>query len=839
MSENRPEFWSVSATELLRTLGTSEQGLAASEAAERLRKYGANALKPPRDTSSLTLFFGQFRSPLILILVGAAALSFFLHDATDAAIIIAIVLVSGTLGFWQERGAVTAVMRLLAIIQIKAMVLRDGSAVTVPSEEIVPGDVVVVNAGDAIPGDCAILESRDLFVDEALLTGETYPVEKSTGVVPRHAELRERTNSLWKGTSVVSGSAKALVVATGRDTELGRIHDRLELRPPEAQFERGMRRFGYFLMQVTLLLVFAIFAVNVFLARPVLDSFLFSLALAVGLTPQLLPVIVSINLSHGARRMAKRKVIVRRLASIENFGSMNILCSDKTGTLTEGIVHLEAAIDAEGKESETVLFHAYLNAFYETGYSNPIDEAIRNHRRFDLEGWSKLDEIPYDFLRRRLSILVEKDGKRSVVSKGAPKQILDICSSFETADGRTADIADVRPELERRLEELSGQGYRLLGVASKDAGRAARIEKSDEGAMTFLGFLVFFDNPKEGIAETVQSLETLGVSLKIITGDNRLVAANVSRQLGSADPVILTGHELREMSETALMSLAGDVDVFAEVDPNQKERIIVALKKTGNVVGFLGDGINDAAALRAADVGISVDGAADVAKGAADIVLLEKDLRVLESGVREGRATFANTLKYVFMATSANFGNMFSMAGASLMLPFLPLLPKQILLLNLMTDIPEMTIATDSVDRELVERPRRWDLAFIRRFMLTFGLISSVFDYLTFGLLLLVLRAPAPQFRTGWFLESIVSATLIVLVIRTRKPFLRSRPGRLLSLVTLLVVAASLVLPVSPLARLFGFEPLPARFGLLLTAVVALYVVSAEAAKRVFYRARR
>jgi Mg2+-importing ATPase len=835
MATRISHFWSVPAADLLDRLRTTPAGLAAAEAAERLARYGANVLKPRRDAGVFALFLAQFKSPLILILIFAAGMAFFLGETTNATIILVIVLLSGALGFWQERGAANAVKKLLAIVQMRASVMRDGSAVSIPSDEVVPGDIVNLEAGDNVPGDSLILESRDLFVDEATLTGETFPAEKACGVLAADTALAARVNSLWKGTHVVSGTAKALVVATGRGTEFGAIYDRLKLRPPEAEFERGVRRFGYFLMEITLILVIAIFAVNVYLKRPVLDSFLFSLALAVGLTPQLLPAIISINLSHGARRMAASKVIVRRLASIENFGSMNVLCSDKTGTLTEGIVHVHSTIDADGNESEKVLFHAYLNASFETGYVNPVDEAIRRHRAFDLAGWRKLDEIPYDFIRKRLSIVVEKNGQRHIVTKGALAGVLDACSFAETAGAGIVEMAAARPEIERRFHELSDQGFRVLGVAHKDAGPATRIEKSDESAMVFSGMLALFDNPKEGIAETVRKLEELGVSLKIITGDNRLVAANVGRQLGVADPVMLTGQALRDMSDGALVSLASDVDVFSEVEPNQKERIITALKKAGNVVGFLGDGINDASALRAADVGISVESAVDVAKETADVVLLEKDLRVLLRGVREGRATFANTLKYVFMATSANFGNMFSMAGASLILPFLPLFPKQILLMNLMTDFPEMTIATDNVDRELVERPRRWDLKFIRRFMLTFGLISSIFDYATFGLLLYIFRASAAQFRTGWFLESVVSATLIVLVIRTRKPFFASKPGVHLAIATLLVVAATLALPFTPLAGLFGFAPLKLSWILLLVGVVALYVVAAEIAKRIFY----
>ena len=552
---------------------------------------------------------------------------------------------------------------------------------------------------------------------------------------------------------------------------------------------------------------------------------LFSLALAVGLTPQLLPAIISINLAHGAKRMAQAKVIVKRLASIENFGSMNVICSDKTGTLTEGIVRVQSALDVEGNPSDKVLLHAYLNAFYETGYTNPIDEAIRTHRKFDLAGYSKVDEIPYDFLRKRLSILVAHDDTHSLVTKGALQNVLDVCSKAETAAGAVVDIALVREKVQQHLEEFSKKGFRTLGVACKDMGSATQVSKADEAGMTFVGFLVLFDPPKPNIVETIASLKSLGVSLKIITGDNRLVAASVSQQMGLSNTKILAGPDLHQLSDGALLNQVVGVDVFAEIEPNQKERIILALKKAGNVVGYMGDGINDASALHAADVGISVDSAVDVAKEAADIVLLEKDLGVLVQGVREGRTTFANTLKYVFMATSANFGNMFSMAGASLFLPFLPLLPAQILLTNLMTDFPEMTIATDSVDSEMVDHPRRWDIVAIRKFMITFGLVSSVFDFLTFGALLLILHATQDQFRTGWFLESVISASLIVLVIRSRKPFFKSRPAKYLLIATLATVAVTVALPYTPLGPLFGFSRVPLSFLLFIAMIVVLYII--------------
>jgi Mg2+-importing ATPase len=567
-----------------------------------------------------------------------------------------------------------------------------------------------------------------------------------------------------------------------------------------------------------------------------MESFLFALALAVGLTPQLLPAIISINLSHGAKRMASKKVIVKRLASIENFGSMNVLCSDKTGTLTEGVVQFHSAIDVDGNESEKVFLYAYLNAIYETGFVNPIDKAIRTHRRLEVGSYQKRDEVPYDFIRKRLSILASKEGSHLMITKGALLNVLEVCTSAETLDGKTADMNTVQDQIRQRLEESSQKGFRTLGIAYRNVGSISVITKEHETDMTFLGFLVLFDPPKGGIVETISKLKHLGVSLKIITGDNRLVAANVSHQVGFSDPKILTARDLHQMSDEALLKRVNEVDIFAEVEPNHKEAIIHALKKTGNVVGYMGDGINDASALHTADVGISVDSAVDVAKEAADIVLLEKDLDVLVEGVREGRATFANTLKYVFMATSANFGNMFSMAGASLFLPFLPMLPSQILLTNLLTDFPEMTIATDSADRELIEKPRRWDIKFIRNFMTTFGPVSSIFDFLTFGVLVFILHAQPDSFRTGWFLESVVSASVIVLVIRTRRPFYQSRPGKYLLAATLLIAGVTLILPFSPLGGLFRFHPLPISFFIALGAIMILYIVAAEIAKKIFYK---
>jgi P-type Mg2+ transporter len=822
-------------------------GLSPGQARERLGRYGPNLLKRRKRSGPLSLFLAQFKSPLLLLLILAAGLSVALHDATDAAIILAIILTSGLLGFWQEHRATNAVEKMLAMVEIKTTVLRDGREQDVPVENIVPGDIVVLRAGDTIPADCITLEAKDLFVDEATLTGETFPVEK--GDVAAAASLPEASplpvlagtlpsgpdKSLFMGTHVVSGGARAVVVQTGPSTQFGSISEHLRNRPEETEFEHGVRHFGYLLIEVTLILVIAIFAVNVYRARPVFEAFLFSLALAVGLTPQLLPAIISINLAHGARRMAREKVIVKRLASIENFGSMDVLCSDKTGTLTEGEVHVQSAVGIDGAASEKVLLYAYVNSAFETGFADPLDKAICTYRALDLSGYQKLDEVPFDFVRKRLSILVSKDDRHVIVTKGALANVLAICSKAEDARGDVGDIADVRDQTRSIFEQASSEGFRVLGVAYRDVGATAAITRDHEADMTFLGFVILFDPPKAGVKDTIGGLEKLGISLKIITGDNRLVAASVSRSVGLADASILTGDELHRISDEALRQRVGSVDVFAEVEPNQKERIILALRKSGRVVGYMGDGINDASALHAADVGISVESAVDVAKESADIVLLEKDLAVLCHGVEEGRRTFANTLKYVFMATSANFGNMFSMAGVSLILPFLPLLPKQILLTNVLTDIPEMTISTDSVDPETAAKPRRWNIGFIRKFMITFGLLSSIFDYLMFGALFLM-RASPTEFRTGWFLESVVSAAVVVLAMRTRRSIFRSRPSNYLLGATLAVVASTILLTFTPLGSIFGFKPPRAGLLALIAGIVALYVAAAEIAKRLFYK---
>jgi Mg2+-importing ATPase len=715
-------YWNRLAQELTAQLNCSAAGLTSAEAQTRLTQIGANVLAAKRKMTPLGLFLRQFKSPIVLILLLATFISALLQDWTDAIIILAIVLGSAALSFAQEYSASNAADKLRSQISAKATALRDGQATPIPAEEIVPGDVVQLSAGSLIPADGVLLEARDFFVNQAVLTGETFPVEKKAGVAAANASLAERTNCVFMGTSVRSGAATALIIQTGAATAFGQIASRLALRPPETEFERGIRRLGYLLSEVMLILVLTIFAFNVFLHKPVLDSLLFSVALAVGLTPQLLPAIINTSLARGSQAMARSGVIVRRLASIENFGSMDVLCTDKTGTLTEGVIKLDGALDVQGQPSATVARLAYLNAHFQTGLANALDEAILSQAAQEITGVVKIDEIPYDFVRKRLSVVVQERASSAaagqplplLITKGALEEVLAVSTAVQ-GDAAPTPLDDAqRAQIGQRYADWSAQGYRVLGVASRPMAAREGYQRNDEQEMTFEGFLLFFDPPKEGVQATIVDLAQLGVQLKIITGDNELVARHTADAIGLQVTGVITGHALGEMRDEALWQSVNQANLFAAVDPNQKERIILALQKMGHVVGYMGDGINDAPALHAADVGISVDSAVDVAKEAADLVLLRRDLAVLHQGIVEGRTTFSNTLKYVFMATGANFGNMLSMAGASLLLPFLPMLPKQILLINFMTDLPEMTISTDNVDADLIQRPRRWDIGFIR-----------------------------------------------------------------------------------------------------------------------------
>ncbi|MFI5343577.1 MAG: magnesium-translocating P-type ATPase [Chlamydiales bacterium] len=821
----------LSIDQLYAQLKSSQKGLTGREAKNRLKRYGFNSLKPPSRGKGILLLLAQFKSPLILLLIGAALLSFFLGGKTDALIIFTIVLLSGLLGFFQERGALNSLEKLLQLVENKTTLLRDGKETAIPVEKIVPGDLVILRAGDIIPADSLLIEAKHLFVDESTLTGESAPVEKMAVSSIEENSKQKKLNILFQGTIVASGIATAIVGATGLNTEYSQIVERIRFRPLETAFERGVQKFGYFLLEVTLILVITIFAVNTYFNKPIIESLLFSLALAVGLTPQLLPAIITINLTHGARKMAEKHVIIKRLPSIENFGQMNILCTDKTGTITEGKIKLDRAIDINGQDSSKATLYAYLNAHFQLGYVNPLDQAITAAAQFDVSNWEKIDEIPYDFIRKRLGLIFNKGGEKILITKGAFPQVLSICNRVELPNGSVEPIENYKKQIEDQFEEQCRQGFRTLAVAY-GAGK-------EEASLIFLGLLTFLDPIKPDIAQAVSDLKKLGIHLKIITGDHQAVVAHIASFIGIPHAALITGEELDKVSDSALLKIVRDKNIFAEIQPNQKERIILALRKSGHVVGYLGDGVNDVSALHSADVGIAVDSGSSAAKESADIVLLEKNLEVLRIGVEEGRRTFANTMKYVFMATSANFGNMFSMAGASLFLSFLPLLPKQVLLTNFLSDFPEMALATDRVDAAAVARPMKWDLPFIKRFMMVFGLLNSFADFMTFAVLLLWLNADEVLFRTGWFVENVVSAALVVLAIRTRGPLFDSKPGLLLTFAVIATSVFVLFVPLTGFGHLFGFGPLPLSFYAVLISIICVYIFSVEVAKYFFYRKLR
>jgi Mg2+-importing ATPase len=833
-------YWSLSQEELFQLLESKSSGLSQQDAEGRLQRTGSKTVKAHEAYAAVSLLLGQFKDPLILILIFAAVISAFVGEWVDAGVVFLVIIGSAILSFSQEYRAGRAVKKLLERVQTRATVLRDGEAKSIPVETLVPGDVISLSAGNLIPADGIILHAKACYVDEAALTGETFPVEKTPSPVAENASLSERRNSVFMGTSVRSGTAQALIVHTGEETAFGNIAKRLSLRRPETEFERGIRQFGYLLSQIVLIFVLFVFAINVFAAKPPIDSLLFAIALAVGLAPELLPAIISITLSTGAQKMAEEGVIVRRLNAIENFGIMDLLCTDKTGTLTQGTVQLGDSLDATGQSSKEIFTLAWLNAHFQLGIANPLDTAILAFGSVHESPYEKLDEIPYDFERRRLSIIVsQSDNEALLICKGALEKILEV-SRFIKLNEQIIPIESSHIEdIEGKFAAWSSQGFRVLGLATKALPKVDAYNLQDENELCFRGFLLFFDPPKADVAKTIQDLAKLGVQLKIISGDNRYVSQYIAEEVGLPITGILTGEELNELRDEAFWQIAERTTLFVEVDLNQKERIIRSLQKMGHVVGYMGDGINDAPALHVADVGISVDQAVDVAKEAADFVLLEHSLSALHDGIINGRKTFANTLKYIFTTTSANFGNMFSMAGLSVFLPFLPLLAKQILLNNFLSDFPGMAIANDNVDDEMITKPHRWDMKLVRNFMILFGLVSSVFDYLTFAFLLWIVQATPAEFRTAWFIESLLTELAIALVVRSRQPFYKSKAGKWLVISTLAVAIFTLLLPYLPINTLFDFVPLPLPLMMVLLLITVAYVFAAEIAKKYFYQALR
>jgi len=797
------------------------EGLTSDEAARRLAQYGANEPVHIRRFSAVHQLLRLFASPLVLILLVAALLSSLLGQQADAGIIVTIVVLGVGLNFWQTFQSNRAADALNASVMPTATVLRDGQWGEVPLRTVVPGDVFRLSAGDLVPADAQLIDSRDLSVQQAALTGESLPADK-------HAP-----DSVLLGTSVISGTATALATATGPRTQFGGIAERLTARPPETEFEHGLHRFSALILKTTLILVLFILTISLALRRDPFESLLFAVALGVGLTPEFLPVIASIALTKGAVRMAREHVIVKRLPAIQNFGSIDVLCSDKTGTLTSGRLTLEQAIDPDGVSSDRVFTLAYINSRFETGIRSPLDAAVLQHRELDLSSYAKLDELPFDFERRRLSIAVRPANAPDalLVTKGAPEPILERSVALETASGVRAMADAERAAALDRYQHLTDDGLRVIGVAYRTLPLRHEYGKEDERELIFAGFLAFSDPLLPGVASMIAQLNADGVAVKILTGDSDAAARHVCGQVAFGPTRVVAGDDIARMNDDALAHVVEEASVFTRVSPAQKSRIILALKRRGHVVGFIGDGINDAPSLHIADVGISVMSATDVARAAADVILREPGLDVLHRGIIEGRRASGNMMKYLLMGTSSNFGNMFSMAVASAFLPFLPMLPTQILLNSFLYDLAQITIPSDNVDREYLSRPRRWDIGVIRNFMLFIGPISSIFDFLTFYVLLRVFHASETLFHTGWFVESLATQTLVLFVIRTPGNPFRSRPSAALTLTTAGVAIAGALIPLSPLAPTLGFVVPPAGFGVFVAVATVLYLGLVQLAK--------
>lgn len=826
MQQNLNVLSALGPSQALQELGSSLQGLPEAEARKRLDIYGSNKIITKSYRSPIFEALSHSTNPLVIILIIAALISFFTGSPINAAIILIVVSISVALDFFQTHRSLIAAQKLQQHVAIKTTVRRNGSEFNLPCSDLVPGDVICLAAGDIVPADCLLLQSKDLHVQQAALTGESLPIEKeATTTSTRLKNPIEAINAIFSGSSIVSGHAIALVLITGKDTLFGQIAQSLSSTPPQTEFEKGILRFGFFIMRTVIFLILFVFLVNIYLKHPALESLLFSIALAVGLTPEFLPMITTVTLTAGALNMAKQKVIVKNLAAIQNFGSIDILCSDKTGTLTQGEMTLEKYMTIFGEKSEYVLLLAYLSSLFGTNIENPLDNALLNksginpldaailhHEHPARQGYVKIDEIPFDFERRRSSIVVDKEGIRFIITKGAPENIINICTKYKTDKGeKPLDDQTIKQALDY-FHLLSQEGYRVLAIAYSPTAAKESYKINDEKDLILVGFLAFFDPPLEDAKETIAKLNQAGVKVKILTGDNELVTHHVCDKVGLLTKKILLGSQIEQMSDLTLAKIAEEIEIFARVSPHQKRRIIRALRANGHVVGYIGDGINDAPSLQSADVGISVSGAVDVAREAAHIILLEHNLKVLLNGIMEGRKSFGNIMKYLMMGTSSNFGNMLSMAFASPFLPFLPMKPTQILLNNLLYDISQISIPTDNVDPSFVNKPKHWDIDIIRKFMFYIGPISSLFDFITFGVMLYYFNASEALFQTGWFVESLATQTLVIFVIRTVRSPLTSKPSLPLALTVLIVVFISLLLPFSPLASSLGFVPLPASF---------------------------
>ncbi len=777
-------------------------------------------------------FLVQFKSPLMLLLIIAVIISAFLGDLSDVIIILFIVLSTGFMSFFQERNASKVVEKLQSLVSLKCTVIRSGIPKVIESKKIICGDIIELKAGDIIPADCLILEENELQINESVLTGESYPVYKENKPTSKETELIHRSNCLWEGTYVVSGKAKAIVLLTGKETILGQITLSTK-ETVQTNFEKGINQFGFFLMKITIVLSVFILTINLINHKDIIESALFALALAVGMAPELLPAITTIAMSAGAKRMLEKKVIVKKLSSIQNLGAVDLLCTDKTGTITEGAIAIYQITNPLGIEDDEVKNLAYWNASMQSGYENPIDNAIQQLSISNNSSVKKTGEIPYDFTRKRLSVLIEITNKNLLISKGAFTQIEQICTKVKIDDSVIEDYSLYKVKINQQFEEFGKQGYRAIGVCYKIMD-SQTLSAKDENEMIFAGFILLEDPVKEGIIETIEKLNKLNIGLKIITGDNLHIAISIAKKIGIENPNVITGTELLKLNDIHQIKTVNETHIFAEIEPLEKEKIIQLLRKT-YTVAYVGDGINDVSAIHVADVGISVENAVDIAKESADFVLMEKDLGVIIDGIKEGRKTFANTLKYIFINTGSTFGNMFSMAVASLILPFLPMLPKQILLTNFLTDFPYLSIASDNVDEEQLNKPGKWDLKFIRNYMVIFGLHSSIFDVITFLSLYFVLKVEESAFQTGWFIESILTELFILFIIRTHKNFFKSKPSTILLLLSILGLVVTILLPYSPLNKELGLFPLSITQLSVMLLIVFCYVTTADILKKWYF----
>jgi Mg2+-importing ATPase len=832
------EYVTYPVEQLLNKLRTSLDGLSEGEAEDRLQEYGYNELAEKKEKHVIIQFISKFTNPLVVVLIIIATFSLYLGGSYVSALLVyAMAAISVALSFAQEYRAGREVEKLRKMVQTTATVYRDGKKRELNLRNLVPGDIVYLSAGDIIPADLRVISSKDLFINQSSLTGESFPVEKTArAVYPSSYSVIELNNILFMGTSVVSGTGLGVVVYTGIRTQFGELSKRLTQSSMPSSFDIGVNSFTWLMIRFMMVMVAVIFAINVLAKGNVPEAFMFSLAVAVGLTPEMLPMLVALNLSRGSIAMSKKKVIVKRLNSIQNFGAMDILCTDKTGTITLGEVVLEQHCDVLGREDEEVLRYAYINSYHQTGLKNLLDRAILKHEDVCVEEFRKIDEIPFDFSRKIMSVVVAMNGKSIIISKGAPEEVLKRCTRLEL-DGRIMDLEPQLPELKLDLVRTCGSGFRVLMVAYRELEKKESYSKEDERDLILRGYVAFLDPPKETAKEAIEALRRLGIELKVLTGDNVLITRKICGDVGLNVRGIVTGEDVDLSDDVVLARLAEKTTVFALLTPLQKERIIRVLQKNKHTVGFLGDGINDAPSLKAADVGISVENAADAARETADMILLEKSLMVLEDGVIEGRRTFGNIIKYVKMGASSNFGNMLSMTGASIFLPFLPMLPIQILLNNLLYDLSQVAIPTDYIDEDYLADPKPWDVDFIKKFMLIFGPVSSIFDFITYGILLFLFHASPSLFHTGWFLESLATQTLVIYIIRTSKiPFLESWPSRPLVLTSILIILLGFLIALSPFGSWFGFIKVPNAYFLALMAIVATYLMLVQIVKRQFIK---